>query len=214
MFKCLLFLSVATLCCADTVTYTYTTTEGLEQNCNVGYYTCSALTLSIPQFNPDLGILQAIDWTFTDGLQFYSGYNDIADEYEPSVPFSYSTTEGDQSTILGLDVSATQQVSGYTCQGGCRNVSGGGTWGWIYLTASGTVQDFDPFVGDGTIAIDILPVVDATWPVSTEDVASSIGPIISGMTLEVTYVVSPVPEPRAIWMLGCIALVVGLLVKH
>lgn len=207
----LVLFCVSTLC-ADTVTYTYTASSGAVEQVNCEYG-CSAVTLSIPQYNPDLGTLEAIDWTFIDGMQYYSGYNDIADEYDPSVPFSYSTTEGDESAILGLNVSATQQHSGMTCQGGCRNISGGGFWGFNYFQASGTVQDFDPFLGDGTISIDILPIIDATWPVSTEDVASGIGPIISGMILQVTYVASPVaatPEPQVTWMLGGIVLIGGL----
>ena len=153
---------------------------------------CSPFNISVPQFDPSLGTLTSITWTFTDSQQYYGGMNDM---YDPLIgdPTTWTTTEGDESAQLGLDASDSQFNSTVTC--GCRQISMGGFWNMDNIQASGTVPDDNPFIGTGTLNIPITPFVSATFPRSSKGwVDAAILSTEDGATLTVTETYTT-PEP-------------------
>jgi hypothetical protein len=194
------FLSVIAVVRADTIVLTGTYQTTVQDDC--GFPGCSPFSISIPQFDPSLGTLTSIAWTFTDGQQYYGGINDIGDPLIGD-PFTWTTTEGDASSVLGLDVSNSQFNEGVNICG-CNQISMGGWWSEDSLDATGVVPDDSPFIGTGTLNIPITPFVSASFPTSsngeveagilfTEDSAS--------LTVTETYTAldptaDPVPEPK------------------
>jgi hypothetical protein len=127
----LLSLLFAGLLGADTTTVTYSVIAG--QSCSFPS-ACSPLDFSIPQFSGDPADLSAVTWTFTDTVQYLSGYNDMS--VAPFQPLTLNFSVGDQSAMLGLDASVTTIVTSLTC--GCRDASAGAWWSDATIEGSGT----------------------------------------------------------------------------
>lgn len=194
--------------------YTYTTDtedtgEGMFQLC--GYYApgCEPFELDVPEFNPAIGTLDSITFTFTDTQTVVGGVSTL---YLPADDtYSYTNTEGDTSTQLGLDVSATQTVN---CLSNCSgfNISEDPETTVNHLVISGTLTgaEMAAFFGTGYSALFITPFLDAAGGVISSDgnlVGVVLYEVTDDATLEITYNDSPagvVPEPR--WLSGFLAL--------
>jgi hypothetical protein len=149
-----------------------------------------------------------VTWTFIDYQEYYGGEND---EYQiPGETYTYTTTEGDESAQLGLNISNTQNNSGVT--GGNYQIGMGGWWSYDTLAASGTLSHMDDFIGTGMVNVSILPFLEASWPVvdGSDTVEAALIYVQDSATLTVAYTYTdpaPVPEPR--WMV--LALAIGVL---
>ena len=219
----LIFLAF-TIAHADTIDLLVTGTSNGIDDC-VNFPGCSPFDISIPQFDPSLGTLTSVAWSFTDYQQFYGGYNDLSDPI-PGDQFTWSTTEGDESNLLGLTASNSQVNSGEAC--GCRQISMGGWWSEDSLDATGVVPDDSPFIGIGTLNIPITPFVSASFP-TTESGAWVVAGILfiedsATLTLTETYtaaaadptfgadVIASTPEPRyGAFLLAISGLIVRLI---
>jgi len=160
---------------------------------------CSPFNILIPQFDPTLGTLTSITWAFTDSQEYYGGYNDM---YDPLIgdPFTWTTTGGDASDLLGLSVSNTQVNSSYTT--GCSQISLGGWWFYNPLEATGAVPDDSPFVGTGMVNVPITPFVSASVPTSSNGwVRAAIDSTMDDATLTLTETYTAIPEPRGLLVL-------------
>jgi hypothetical protein len=186
---------------ANPVSYTYTTTNfesEVPQVC--GFAGCPPDELALPQFNPVFGTLESISYTFTDYQTAYGGLFDLGAPITDS--FSYSETEGDVSSQLGINVHSTQNI---TC--GPPDCTGDddiiGLTPWISNTfmSSGTLSgaDMDMFIGTGYALMSVTPYLDSPGGFESSsgylDVAF-LNAVFDSDTLTVTYNVSTVPEPR------------------
>jgi hypothetical protein len=192
-----IFLSAAAFARADV---TYNVLVGTPwQDCYVT--PCSAFNVPIPQFDPSQGTLLSVSWTFLDSQTYEGGYND--EQTTPGQSFSWTTTEGDVSALLGLDASNTQNNSAITCACWLASLQPPNV---NLITASGTVPDDSPFIGTGTVEIPVTPFISTSLPVADslgEYIYGDIGPVMDGVNLTVTYVTATdplalieVPEPR------------------
>jgi hypothetical protein len=194
--------------------YTYTTDtadtgEGSYQIC--GYYApgCEPFELDVPEFNPVIGTLDSITFTFTDTQTVVGGVSAL---YLPADDtYSYTNTEGDTSTQLGIGVSATQTVN---CLSNCSgfNISEDPETTVNHLVVSGTLTgaEMDAFIGTGYLALFVTPFLDAAGGVISSD-GNLVGVVLYEVTddasLQITYNDSPagvIPEPR--WISGFLAL--------
>ncbi len=164
-----IFLSAAAVASADTIVLTGTNPANCEDGCaplspDYCFDTCSPFNISIPQFDPSLGTLTSVTWTFTDYQQYYGGANDM---YDPLIgdPYTWTTTEGDQSDLLGLDASNSQLNYGVVC--GCEQISMGGWFSTNNLEATGLAPDDSQFIGTGIVNIPITPFASASFPTSS-----------------------------------------------
>jgi len=153
---------------------------------------CPSFDITVPQFNPSLGTLGSVTWSFTD----YTLITLFLNEYPGDQPYSLDVTAEDTSSVLGLDATSTQESAG----------SGlGGDLDYYFpissvLTASGIAPDSSPFLGTGMISVVVTPsafVSNGTGPDEGN------GGLIVGLLgandyaqLTVTYNVVPTPEPR------------------
>jgi len=180
---------------ADQVNYTYV--ESATTPVSFCFYGCAPLDFTFPQLDPNLGTIAAVTWTFTAGETYYGGFND--EGAAPGESFTYTTTEGYQSALLGLNASDTQDILGTTC--GCRQISLGGFWNSAAVSASGTAPDSSPFSGTGTVDVTVQPFLDASFPVvdGPDSVYAALISEGSSATLTLTYEDTTVPEPHAWW---------------
>lgn len=197
MKRLLLVLCAALSLRADPNTITYTLSmspfEQAPQSCG-NFQNCTPYSFYVPQFNGP-GAFSTVSWSFTDNISYYGGLNDL---YDPLIgnPYTWTTTEGDVSSLLGLDASTMQLNSGITC--GCGQISTGSWWSYATAQASGTAPDVNPFVGTGYAEIDITPFLFASFPTSSNGwVDAALIEEASDATLTVTYLdPSGVPEPN------------------
>jgi hypothetical protein len=190
---------------ADTVSYTSFISGDL--NCN-SEFPCEIFSLSVPQFDPTLGTLSGVSWTFADFQQYviYLGESSVTS----GEMYTFSYTEGDVSAILGLDASTMEEEYWTTC--GCDRSLQDFDAINDEVGASGTVPDDSPFVGTGSVAIQVQPFFDASFPLIAPPNGGSVYPGIGGvsdsMTLTVTYDYAATPEPSG----GVIVLGVAFLI--
>lgn len=109
--RCMRSLLPFSLCCvavasADQVTYTATIST-LTQDCG-NESACQPFDLSVLPFNSTMGTLDSISWVLTDFQTYDFYFSDTANFGDPPSTFSYTTTEGDTSSVLGLAASNTQ----------------------------------------------------------------------------------------------------------
>jgi hypothetical protein len=202
-FLILLSLAISTVF-ADQVNYTYTqTVTSPSQNCVWG--PCQPFDFTIPQFNPELGSLDSVTWTITDSQQYYAG-SDNEGPYPLPESYSFTYTEGDSSSLLGLNASDTETVSGTAYSYWTIGASSG--WYSDSISASGTAPDSNPFVGTGTMQIAVTPFLSEN--ILIWSVLPAIQDVEDDATLTVTYNdASVVPEPRysGYGMIGLICLI-------
>jgi hypothetical protein len=163
---------------------------------------CQALQFTIPQFS-GTGTLSEVDWSFSDFQEVLEGIDTL---YEPNTGQAWEVTwtGGASSDVLGLDTSGSSSESFVLYSNGAQE-----DWPHYFrLSASGAAPDVSPFVGDGSITVDITPFAYAqqapwlgiAWAEDISDTAS----------LTVTYVDPPaVPEPRGIVFVGLPVLLAG-----
>lgn len=219
----LALLTIAALC-ADTVTLTSTRSSAL-QSCG-NFQDCQPFDILIPQFDPARGTPQSITWTFADSQSYYGGYNDIGDTEFGE--FTWTTTEGDLLGLpLGVQASNSQTLSASINPYNTRNVSSGGWWQSGVVQASGVVADSGQWIGLGEVMIQVTPFLFASTPQGTgaDQVNTSLAAVVDDAALTVTAdygasaptvsrfsrlaIVSAVPEPRLVWLIGSAALLVG-----
>lgn len=210
MKNLLLLCFVGAALYADTTTVTYTlAASNTALSCGDIGGTCGSLDFSVPQFNSTGGTLTAVNWTFSDFMQYYGGINDM---YDPLVgdPYTYTTTEGDTSAVLGLDASTSQFNSGVIEDDFGQQISMGGQWQNTTIQASGSALDLSAFTGDGNVLIDVVPFLEASFPTSSNGaVEAGFSGLRDYATLTITYVDPPcaTPEPA---MLPLVAGLLGL----
>src|SRR5271170_1850947 len=132
--RLLIMLALVLSLHADPITTTYTLALSPAPQFCGNFGPCAAYTFYIPQFNGP-GALSAATWTFTDTISYLGGLNDL---YDPLIgyPYTWTTTESDTSSLLGLDASVTQDNAGVSC--GCGEISTGSWWSTATLEASGS----------------------------------------------------------------------------
>ena len=212
-----LMLTAVVALSADTITFSLRVSADQTQSCGApGYSPCTPVTLDVPQFNPgewdpDDGplTLDGLTWTLSGYQQYQGGYNDMAYLGDLTQAFSYQTTAGDQSSLLGLDASSTQTISGTTCEPQCEDISNNAWWTTNLIQSSGTVSDLNSFIGTGMVPIQIDPVF-TIGDESGAEVYPGIDEVTDYFTFTATYQASPsdpvdppdpVPEPRVVWLL-------------
>jgi hypothetical protein len=191
---------------ADVVTFT-DSRQTQAQDCG-NFGACQPFGLSLASLDPKLGVPESITWRFTDFLQYYGGINDM---YLPTgLPFSWTTVGGDLIDLQffgvgSLDLSQTHTYSGLTS--GNRQISMGGWWSEITLTASGTIADPSTFVGDNGVSMGITPFLNASFPVDNNGVFAALisAQNNAGLVVTVTYASASVPEPRYSILVLCLA---------
>jgi hypothetical protein len=216
--RCVRLLSLAVAYCvavanANTITYTdtWSSAEGqkhiCEQGVGVSLGSCPPFDVLVPEFNPALGILNAIQWSFTDYQQYLVGVND---EYNPQgVTYSFTNTGGDSAPLLNMTVSKTQTVNGVVLNPyNATNISEGSSWDINMLMASGTLtgDDVDPFIGtEPVVNIVVTPFLSQSPVVASSGgyVFAALWGVMDGPELTVTYdyttaTPAPIgtPEPR------------------
>lgn len=203
----ILLLLLPLVLSADSVTYTYTATAVNATTCGGYLPGCAPLEFDIPEFDPGLGAIDSIEWTFADtqdyavniaywGSPVYGGSTNL---------LAWQTTEGDTSAQLGLDASATQNQSCYCAA----------DWFWTGqndIEASGTIGDPSAYIGTGTIAIFVQPGTSQTDPgFESTGVYTSLLDTSDDATLTLSYIDTPAvqtPEPSEFGIVALLALVV------
>lgn len=183
MNRLVLLIFVGCAMRANTVTFTSTIQTDIQPCGN--QQDCQPFDFSIPQFS---GAPSSITWAFSDSLNYYGGANDMG--AEPGLMFTWSTTEGDQSPILGLDASNTQSMTEFTC--GCRNLAGGGFWLETIISGSGSVGGSE-FSGTGDVDVPVTPFLFASP--GGGPVFAALIQVQDNATLTLTATYLPVPEP-------------------
>lgn len=194
---------------ADSVNYTeVVSTQTAFQYCGPEEWTCSPFTITVPQFNPALGSLDAVAWLISDEIHFQWGINDMMAQTLPA-PYDFALAEGVSSDVLGLNASNTQERSGSL---GWYGNSYDAVMDETYLTASGFALDSSPFIGSGSINVAIQPLL------SDQNFATLAAfPMLLGewdqFTLAVVYdaPASAIPEPAELWAPIVFLLLVGVL---
>lgn len=202
----LILLGVVGVARADVFVDTYLMAPIAEEDCT---FVCAPFNFVLydePTVN--YGALLSATWSFIDYQQSFGGVNDL---YEPvGETYTWTTTEGDESEILGLDVSATQYNAGITCS--CSEIGRGGG---VYNTFEAQGQlDFGIFAtveATGYAIIPVTPFVSASSPVvdGDADVRAALDAVGDNAQLTVTYVFAP--EPRGAVVMLAVGLVVFLL---
>ena len=227
----LLFLAAPFALLADSITVQYgtlgsTTPEGDPQTPVPFYYT-------IPQFNPDLGTLTSLSFSFVGSVEGAMGYNDVDSPIGTSffINANASITETLDSPIgpavnLGISASGTAgeffpyQIGPLTEVGDIdtENSEPGAS---ITLTDSGTLSGaaLDPFIGSSgdAVIVALTPTMNyyiSDWTLDGVP-QSGIGPSVvtkeyegdGTLTITETYDPAAIPEPKTIgWMVTLIAL--------
>jgi hypothetical protein len=168
------------------------------------------LSFAFPQFNPALGTLDSVTWTFTDSEYDYLAlFTPNFSDYET---INFSTTES--ISILGVDITDSQQSTWtfFANNGDCMCISSEGA----QLDASGTIQNDTPFIGPGYVQIQTgSPVVSISGldgSPDDPDTTDFFGDDGDNGAFTITYTVTPVPEPNggiaflAIAFLGALGL--------
>jgi hypothetical protein len=218
MRTALLTFALAYVCgftlAADPVDYTYSAGGMFTSYANQN----DAYVLYIPQFNPDLGTLDSITYSFTDAMTGLGGYNDMG--APEGTTFTYTWTGADTANFFTASASNSMQVM--VSAGGGVNISGGGFDSALNLAANGTLTGnaMQQFIGAGDLAITITPTMDSYAADASNNAWITTGPemaeIWDSTELSITYVDAPavidaVPEPQApaLLLVGLLALFVG-----
>lgn len=206
--KLLLVLAVAfaSLANADSITVDPVSQDGGGLVTGFPATYSNQILLVIPQFNPSLGTLQSIDYSFTDNQQLSWGLND--EGLPAGIPFqitftgavtSVADTYSQFSVSLPIDSAYTSVIEG-TTNGQGQNISG---VDYLYfsdvMTASGTTYS-DSFIGTGFVgvAFNASAFAQGNYPVFATLTGYSNSDDIA---LDLTYNYTPVPEPRYGWIL-------------
>jgi hypothetical protein len=205
---------------ANSVNYTYTaqTYGDNQQSCGPLAGACSPFELAIPPFDPSLGTVGSITFTFTDVQSVLGGLNDVMIPWGTAFP-AFTDTEGDSAPLLDLNVSASQQI---TCVVGTScglNEDDEGLRATNNLVISGTLTgaQITPFIGspsNGAVEILVMPFLEDPGIVQNSSDQYNLWVSLFGVSdqasLTLTYkdsTASAVPEPR--WISG---VVLGVLV--
>jgi hypothetical protein len=158
------------------------------------------------QFDPALGTLQSISFSFSDLQIFGFGINDISATVGETAQII--ATGSVSSSILPINLSSTQTKVYIAGPCLCEHIFQGGFNGGGAFSAPGEL--FAPaFIGTGTVAVDFTsaPVLQVL-PLST-NLFGGINFVQDFETLDITYNYTPVPEPSPVCLalLGIVAIV-------
>jgi len=207
----LFFFAARLALLGNSVDYSYSWSADLTQeegsNQSMEFY--------FPQFDPTLGSLDALSFTFVDQMEGIGGYNDMG--AQPPTTFTYTWSGSDVETTNYLGVSAaasgSMQVSLTNPNGGV-DISGGGFPQYLTLTDAGTLSGsaLAPFMGTGWLTITIAPQMNS----ATSDVVGLDGPesgidgvfggideVLDNASLSITYedaAAVPEPESPSLWL--------------
>jgi len=140
-----------------------------------------SLSFNLQQFDPSLGTLQSVSFSFDDTstiLVFTGGDAEVTVNVQASSPFFSGTG------------SSTEGITCPFCQG---NIV-------VDLVASGTTFSTSQFIGTGTSSIGVsIHVPEPSQTLDSFAHAEAEGDVAS-LSLQYTY--TPVPEPNLSWPIG------------
>lgn len=204
---------------ADSVTYSSEVINSLDSALSGGLvcvdnYNCEPTDFSVPEFDPSLGTLDLVQWSF-NGLQQVIIDIDNCGPTEP-ITYSYEITGGDMlsgptgsSTGSATNSGGTSEAGYY---GSCAIISGPGFLNSFQV--QGTVLNLTDFIGTGEITVQATPFFNGSV-----DVIPFKGYAILSYemddTLSVTYNynnVPPIPTPEPSYLLPLMVAVVVFVV--
>lgn len=164
-------------------------------------------SIEVPQFNPALGTLESIHYSFSDVQIVEFAANDDTDPI--GAPFTITVTPLGVSDTLDFEVTKTPQSDIYFVTG-IRQVGMPLEGDTFILSNSGTLIPADAFLGTGALAVDFT----SNPTVSSPD-ASAIGVNVRLFSvqdipaLDISYEYTSVPEPRALFLIGLATLLIA-----
>jgi hypothetical protein len=155
----------------------------------------SFFIVEVAQFDPSLGVLQSVDYSFTDDQNLYWGLNDI--DVPIGTPFPVTFTGEVQANsatepILPVDITYSNTLN-LTTHSNTQIISSPFHQDFDnILTASGTT-DPSAFIGPGYTSFEF----EASDSISSDQVVVGLGlyPQTDNLALDITYNYAPVPEP-------------------
>jgi hypothetical protein len=178
------------------------------------------------QFDPSLGTLQSVDYTFTDVQSFDWGWNDEEVPFQfPGLPYQITfdtAVDSLGSPFIGLSKTSTQT---FCCANGTHLMSFSDAFFGQTVTASGEFDSglnqfigtsftgFGDFQGTGTLPSTFYRIFpDPQNPSKFYDVFFGLHSITDYDTVQVTYNYTPaVPEPRYTAVLVSLCLLAAVL---
>ncbi len=200
----LVLINVAVFAAADSVTVESNFSFGVPVVDYVGGFYTDNFFVVFPQFNPSLGTLQSIDYSFTDFETLLWGFNDVD---EPAgipfqVIFSGELKGGPNSCCasngLPIDIKYTSTIDDVTT-GRDRDISNGGSISFDPpFSSSGTsYSGFGDFIGTSDAGVGFLATASIMGPPIYPVFVQFNGAGGSDFgVLDLTYNYIPTPEPR------------------
>lgn len=200
-------LAGCTLAYSNTVTF-----DGLESNPPQNTFfeifpNPATYTILVPQFNPQLGTLESIDYSISDSQFVLYSVNDGSTEL--NLPYTLTVTPGASSNALNANLTAPAKSDTYTTVGS-RQLSSPLEGFQFALSGSGTVNPIGAFIGTGFTSVDFTssPTVDS--PDAAEiGVRVGVFSVQDHPVLDITYNFTSVPEPRALFLIGLATLLIA-----
>jgi hypothetical protein len=161
-------------------------------------------TVNLPQFDPNLGALQAVTLRIIGNISGDVGVENLEDKFSSvagNLAGSLEVFDQGNQLLLTLNLLQTGQqvVDPFD-----NNLDYGGTSGYTFgsLTASGNTSayyippghDLTPFVGVGTIQF-YINAADTSFGSSSGGNFAFWSALMGGATLEISYTTGLIPEP-------------------